>query len=54
MIYSTCSIEPEENDQQVDAFLRRRAEFRRDRADLALLPTDTGSDGGYVAVLRRS
>jgi 16S rRNA (cytosine967-C5)-methyltransferase len=54
MIYSTCSIEPEENEQQVEALLRGRAEFGRARADLTLLPTDTGSDGGYVAVLRRS
>jgi 16S rRNA (cytosine967-C5)-methyltransferase len=54
MIYSTCSLEPEENVQQVDAFLARRPEYRRDRADLAVLPTDSGSDGGYVAVLRRT
>jgi 16S rRNA (cytosine967-C5)-methyltransferase len=54
MIYSTCSLEPEENEQQVEALLHRRPEYRRARADLTLLPTDTGSDGGYVAVLRRS
>ncbi len=54
MIYSTCSLEPEENEQQVEAFLRRRPEYRRASADLALLPTHTGSDGGYVAVLRRN
>lgn len=53
LIYSTCSLEPEENGAQVDAFLARHPAFQRDRDDLLVLPTETESDGGFVAVLRR-
>lgn len=54
MVYSTCTLEPEENEQQVEAFVRRQPEYRRARPDLTVWPPDSGSDGGYVAVLRRS
>ena len=30
LIYSTCSLEPEENELQVDRFLTRHPEFRRE------------------------
>jgi len=52
LVYSTCSLEPEENETQVEAFLSRTPAFVRDRDDLAVWPPDTGSDGGFVAVLR--
>ena len=52
LVYSTCSLEPEENQAQVEAFLSRTPTFVRDRDDLAVWPPDTGSDGGFVAVLR--
>lgn len=53
LVYSTCSLEPEENSAQVNAFLARHPDFHRARDDLTVLPTETGSDGGYVAVLQR-
>lgn len=53
LVYSTCSLEPEENELQVDAFLRREPGFVRERKDLTAWPPDTGSDGGFVAVLRK-
>ena len=54
MVYSTCSLEAEENESQVDAFLQGNPAFVRDRADLLIWPPASGSDGGFVAVLRRS
>lgn len=65
LVYSTCSVEPEENQMQVDAFLRRHPEFERDSAghfdpallsphgDLTILPQRHGMDGAYAARLRR-
>ena len=53
LIYTTCSLEPEENTLQVDAFLDRHPEFRRTKPDLDILPTETGADGGYGARMVR-
>ncbi|OGU34269.1 MAG: hypothetical protein A3K13_00740 [Gemmatimonadetes bacterium RIFCSPLOWO2_12_FULL_68_9] len=52
LVYSTCSLEPEENEAQVEAFLSRHPALVRDRDDLTVWPPDTGSDGGFIAVLR--
>jgi 16S rRNA (cytosine967-C5)-methyltransferase len=66
VVYATCSIEPEENESQVDRFLARHPEFRRDppagfppgllspKGDLMLLPQRHGTDGGFAARLRRA
>lgn len=65
LVYATCSLEPEENDQQIAAFLVRHPEFRREPAadfpavltsaagDLAVLPQRHGMDGAFAARLRR-
>lgn len=53
LVYSTCSLEPQENEVQVEAFLSRTPAFVRDRDDLLVWPPASGSDGGFVAVLRR-
>ncbi len=53
LVYLTCSLEPEENDAQIDAFLDRHAEYRRDADDLFIFPVDSGADGGFGARLRR-
>jgi 16S rRNA (cytosine967-C5)-methyltransferase len=52
LVYSTCSLEPEENEAQVEAFLSRNPRFARDRDDLTVWPPQSGSDGGFVAVLK--
>ncbi len=52
LVYSTCSIEPEENDRVVRHLLSRHGEFRLDGETL-LLPTDKGGDGGYMARMAR-
>ncbi len=54
LVYLTCSLEPEENEKQVDGFLARHPEYERDGADLFIFPADEGTDGGYAARLRRA
>jgi 16S rRNA (cytosine967-C5)-methyltransferase len=52
LVYSTCSLEPEENRVVVDRFLQQRAGFRL-RKDRQLTPFQNQVDGAYVAVLER-
>ncbi|MBI4499788.1 MAG: 16S rRNA (cytosine(967)-C(5))-methyltransferase RsmB [Gemmatimonadetes bacterium] len=54
LVYATCSLEPEENDAQVNAFLEKHAEYRRTADDLVVFPPDSGSDGAYAARLERA
>ena len=66
LVYATCSLEPEENEQQVNGFLTRHPEFRREpggavsapllseEGDLMILPQQHGMDGAYAARLRRT
>ena len=51
MVYSTCSLEPEENRQVVEQFLRERNEFKLEN-ERELLPFVDRVDGAYVAVLK--
>lgn len=53
LVYSTCSLEAEENEQQVQAFLRRQTEFTLD-AEVRSFPPDSGTDGAYAARVVRS
>jgi 16S rRNA (cytosine967-C5)-methyltransferase len=50
LIYSTCSLEPEENDQVVKEFLAKNPPFRLE-AQRELLPLKEGVDGAFVARL---
>jgi 16S rRNA (cytosine967-C5)-methyltransferase len=53
LVYSTCSLEPEENEHIVERLCRSRADVRV--ADMkTLLPSDTDDDGGFVALLHRT
>ncbi|MGE5090938.1 MAG: transcription antitermination factor NusB [Bacillota bacterium] len=66
LVYATCSLEPEENEQQVDRFLERHPVFHREPAedfprallsakgDLMILPHRHAMDGGFAARLRRA
>jgi 16S rRNA (cytosine967-C5)-methyltransferase len=66
LIYSTCSLEPEENDMQIETFLNDHPEFVLepppdgavpasvlDAGRLRLLPHKHGTDGAFAARLRR-
>jgi 16S rRNA (cytosine967-C5)-methyltransferase len=67
LIYSTCSLEPEENDEQVDSFLAENPKFvlepppegsvspdLLDGGRLRVLPQRHGTDGAFAARLRRT
>jgi 16S rRNA (cytosine967-C5)-methyltransferase len=67
LVYATCSIEPEENERQVEEFLQRQpafarrpvpgavpAELRTTAGDFQSLPHRDGVDGAYAARLGRS
>ena len=65
LVYSTCSLEAEENAEQIDRFLVRSPQFCReppgsvpgellsDKGDLQLLPQRHAMDGAFAARLRR-
>jgi len=50
LVYSTCSLEPEENGEVVKQFLSEHADFKLER-ERELLPFADGVDGAYVARL---
>jgi 16S rRNA (cytosine967-C5)-methyltransferase len=65
LVYATCSLEPEENEKQIEAFMVRRpdfqmdpgagvdVEFLNDGGYLYLMPQVHGFDGAFAARLRR-
>ncbi len=53
LVYSTCSLEPEENSQVIQQFLGAHADFKL-LGERELLPFQDGVDGAYVARLTRS
>lgn len=52
LVYSTCSNELEENDAQVDSFIKANSGFEL-VAKRESLPFDSGHDGAFAAALRR-
>ena len=53
LVYSTCSLEPEENSELVKQFLAAQPDFKLE-AERQLLPFADGVDGAYVARLKHS
>lgn len=63
LVYSTCTVLPEENEQVTDAFLRAHGDFAYERfilpcgdapGRITLWPQTHGTDGFYIARLRRN
>jgi len=67
LVYSTCSLEPEENEEQVESFLSENSNWHLeappagtvpaevlDAGYLRVLPQLHGSDGAFAARLRRA
>lgn len=52
LIYSTCTINPEENEKVVEAFLKKNRDFERVER-LLLLPNVNDTDGFFICVMRR-
>jgi 16S rRNA (cytosine967-C5)-methyltransferase len=52
LIYSTCSLEPEENEKQVEAFLERNPDWNLTNTRTSGFP-DSGCDGHFAARLEK-
>jgi 16S rRNA (cytosine967-C5)-methyltransferase len=53
LVYSTCSIEPEENEELIQTWLESHPEYKLE-AETTLIPTESETDGAYAAALRRN
>jgi 16S rRNA (cytosine967-C5)-methyltransferase len=58
LIYATCTMEAEENEERVERFLERHPNFTLDGDDdggaiLRILPGAMGTDGSFAARMRR-
>jgi len=53
LVYSTCSLEAEENQQLVERWLAANPAFRMDEQRTSL-PPDSGMDGAFAARIKRS
>jgi len=52
LAYSTCSLEPEENEDLIAFWLKNHTRFHK-ISEKKLFPPQSGTDGAYVALLQR-
>ncbi|MBP3815233.1 MAG: 16S rRNA (cytosine(967)-C(5))-methyltransferase RsmB [Firmicutes bacterium] len=53
LVYSTCTINKDENQEMVKGFLQEHPDFKLEY-EKELLPHENGRDGFYIAILRRT
>ena len=53
LVYSTCTVNPRENERVVEAFLKKNPAFSKIERTL-LLPNVNGTDGFFICVMERS
>ena len=53
LIYSTCTINKDENEKQIAKFLRRHEDFTKVEERI-ILPFEYHTDGFYICKLRRN
>ncbi|MDP6419354.1 MAG: 16S rRNA (cytosine(967)-C(5))-methyltransferase RsmB [Candidatus Krumholzibacteria bacterium] len=56
LVYSVCTLSPEETRLQIEAFLERHPDFQLDAEEPGFLlwPDETGGSGSYAACFRRT
>lgn len=52
LVYSTCTINPNENEKVTDAFVKRNPSFKKAERTL-LLPNVNGTDGFFICVMKK-
>jgi len=53
IVYSTCSLEPEENEDLIARWVREHPGFSKTKAKKTF-PPKSGTDGAFSAVIRRA
>ena len=53
LVYATCSLEREENENQARAFVERNVDFQLEES-MQMLPPREGCDGAFAARFRRN
>ena len=52
LLYSTCTVNPKENEKVVEAFLKKNTSFKKIERTL-LLPNVNGTDGFFICVMKK-
>ena len=53
MVYSTCTFSPEENEETIDAFIKRHKDFTLEK-QIRLFPHKHKGEGHFVALLKKN